>query len=73
MANKLTGPQIHLIGTLEAQAKAAAENPGTYSRGMTPGSVGCHKTVAASLVKVGLLVAKADPCFVDRQIVDLPS
>lgn len=68
---KLTAAQTELLSQIEAQAKAAAEYPGTYSRGLAPGTVGCHKTVAASLVKMGLLVTKRSALH--GQIVDLPS
>lgn len=51
---KLTKAQNDMVDSLKAQVEAAIKHPGTYSRGLTPGTVGCHKTVAHSLVKLGI-------------------
>lgn len=49
---KLTKAQSELIESLKAQAEAAEQYPGAYSRGLSTSI--CHKTVARSLVKLGL-------------------
>lgn len=65
---KLTDAQSKMIASLKAQADAAEKYPGTYSRGMSPGTVGCHKTVAQSLVKLGICEYKTTE---HGQIIDL--
>lgn len=51
---KLTKTQSELIESLKAQAEAAEKHPGACSRGLSPGTSICHKTVAKSLVRLGL-------------------
>ncbi len=51
---KLTNAQRELIDRLNAQVEAAEKHPGAYSRGLSPGTSLCHKTVAKSLVRLGL-------------------
>ena len=54
----LTTAQQALLDRLQAQARAAEKDPITYSRGFVIGTLGCHKTVAAALVRKQLAVRK---------------
>lgn len=61
MATKLTTAQSELLASLQAQVEAATLHPGAYSRGLSPGTAGCHKTVAQSLLRLGLIEWKVGP------------
>ena len=65
---KLNKNQNDLIARLTAQADAAAQNPGAYSRGLMIGGQFCHRATVRSLEKLGLLTVKQTSC---GTIVDL--
>ena len=58
---KLTTAQTKLLKSLRAQKLAAIKEPGArFSNGWTLGSAGCHRSVAAALLKKGLVTYEKD-------------